>query len=71
MLAEAMATKEFQAALFVVETLRGRGFQAYFAGGCVRDLLLGALNSAGLAGRPPGATAAAVELLVMLPSVPS
>ncbi|WP_419805685.1 CCA tRNA nucleotidyltransferase [Terriglobus sp.] len=40
-LAEAVATKEFQAALCVVETLRGRGFQAYFAGGCVRDLLLG------------------------------
>ncbi|GAA3756559.1 CCA tRNA nucleotidyltransferase [Terriglobus aquaticus] len=40
-LAEAMGTKEFEAALHVVETLRGRGFQAYFAGGCVRDLLLG------------------------------
>lgn len=40
-LAEAVATKEYQAALYVVETLRGRGFQAYFAGGCVRDLLLG------------------------------
>src|SRR5580700_11394642 len=25
----------------VVETLRKRGFQAYFVGGCVRDLLLG------------------------------
>jgi poly(A) polymerase len=25
----------------VVQTLRGRGYQAYFAGGCVRDLLLG------------------------------
>jgi AcrR family transcriptional regulator len=37
----------------------------------VRDLILGALNSAGLAGRPPGETAAAVELLVMFPSVPS
>ncbi len=36
-----------------------------------RDLLRGALNRAGLAGRPPGKTAAAVELLVMLPSVPS
>lgn len=29
------------AALHVVETLRERGFAAYFAGGCVRDLLLG------------------------------
>jgi AcrR family transcriptional regulator len=32
----------------------------------VRDLLLGALNSAGLAGRPPAETAAAAELLFML-----
>ena len=31
--------KEF--ATSVVETLRGSGFQAYLAGGCVRDLLLG------------------------------
>lgn len=38
---QAQATKEFQAALHVVNTLRDRGFQAYFAGGCVRDLLLG------------------------------
>jgi TetR/AcrR family transcriptional regulator, cholesterol catabolism regulator len=37
----------------------------------VRDLLLGALNSAGLAGRPPGETAAAVELLITIPSGPS
>ncbi len=36
-----MHSNEFQAALHVVERLRGRGFQAYFAGGCVRDLLLG------------------------------
>ena len=34
----------------------------------VGDLLLGALNSAGLAGRPPAETAAAAELLFMLPS---
>ena len=31
----------FLAALHVVETLRAEGHQAYFAGGCVRDLLLG------------------------------
>ena len=30
-----------QAARGVAETLRGSGFAAYFAGGCVRDLLLG------------------------------
>lgn len=36
-----MATAEFEAALWVVEALRARGFQAYFAGGCVRDLLMG------------------------------
>src|SRR5579871_5633655 len=30
-----------QFALEVVRTLRERGFQAYFCGGCVRDLLLG------------------------------
>jgi TetR/AcrR family transcriptional regulator, cholesterol catabolism regulator len=37
----------------------------------VRDLLLGALNSAGLAGRPPAETAAAAELLFLLPPAPS
>ena len=37
----AIETDRFQAALHVVEALRARGFQAYFAGGCVRDLLLG------------------------------
>ncbi len=31
----------FESALHIVETLRGKGFEAYFAGGCVRDLLLG------------------------------
>jgi len=31
----------FQAALRVVERLRGAGFRAYFVGGCVRDLLMG------------------------------
>jgi AcrR family transcriptional regulator len=36
-----------------------------------RDLLLGALNSAGLAGRPPAETATAVEALIMVPSVPA
>ena len=29
------------AALDILRTLRARGFEAYFAGGCVRDLLLG------------------------------
>lgn len=32
---------QFEAALHIVETLRARGYEAYFAGGCVRDLLLG------------------------------
>lgn len=31
----------FRAAEHIVRTLRDRGYQAYFAGGCVRDLLLG------------------------------
>ena len=31
----------FQAAEHIVRTLRDLGYQAYFAGGCVRDLLLG------------------------------
>jgi poly(A) polymerase len=35
------ATLQFEAALRIVETLRSRGYKAYFAGGCVRDLLLG------------------------------
>ncbi len=34
-------TTQFEAALGIVETLRGAGYEAYFAGGCVRDLLLG------------------------------
>lgn len=33
--------REFQAALHVVAELRAKGHQAYFAGGCVRDLLMG------------------------------
>ena len=39
--AQAIRTDAFQAALHIVESLRARGFEAYFAGGCVRDLLLG------------------------------
>jgi poly(A) polymerase len=35
------ATRQFEAALRIVETLRSAGYEAYFAGGCVRDLLLG------------------------------
>jgi poly(A) polymerase len=35
------ATPQFEAALGIVKTLRERGHQAYLAGGCVRDLLLG------------------------------
>src|ERR1700730_18814211 len=34
-------TPQFKAALHIVETLRAGGFEAYLAGGCVRDLLLG------------------------------
>jgi poly(A) polymerase len=34
-------SRTFEAALRIVETLRAEGHQAYFAGGCVRDLLLG------------------------------
>jgi putative nucleotidyltransferase with HDIG domain len=33
--------RQFEAALRVVGTLRGAGYEAYLAGGCVRDLLLG------------------------------
>ena len=31
----------YDAAVEIVRVLRGAGHQAYFAGGCVRDLLLG------------------------------
>jgi len=31
---------QFEAALKIAQTLRARGYEAYFAGGCVRDLLL-------------------------------
>jgi poly(A) polymerase len=34
-------TSQFAAALGVVERLRAAGYEAYLAGGCVRDLLLG------------------------------
>ena len=34
-------TSQFEAALRIIETLRERGYEAYLAGGCVRDLLLG------------------------------
>jgi poly(A) polymerase len=34
-------TTQFEAALVVVQQLRSAGYEAYFAGGCVRDLLLG------------------------------
>lgn len=36
-----VATPEFAAALTIVRTLRERGCEAWLAGGCVRDLLLG------------------------------
>jgi len=39
--AMAGTTRQFDAALHVVGTLRAAGHQAYLAGGCVRDLLLG------------------------------
>jgi putative nucleotidyltransferase with HDIG domain len=35
------ATRQFEAALKIIATLREAGFEAYLAGGCVRDLLLG------------------------------
>jgi len=34
-------TREFESALKIVEKLRAAGYEAYLAGGCVRDLLLG------------------------------
>ncbi len=34
-------SKQFDEALGIAKTLRARGYEAYFAGGCVRDLLLG------------------------------
>src|ERR1700678_8443 len=34
-------TRQFDAALRVVGELRAAGYEAYLAGGCVRDLLLG------------------------------
>ena len=35
-----VATEQLEAALRIVQTLRSRGYEAYLAGGCVRDLLL-------------------------------
>lgn len=37
----ALRTPQFEAALHIAQTLRADGHQAYLAGGCVRDLLLG------------------------------
>ena len=34
-------TRQFEAALEILKTLRSAGYEAYLAGGCVRDLLLG------------------------------
>ena len=34
-------TQQFEEALRIVRALRGAGYEAYLAGGCVRDLLLG------------------------------
>ncbi|HUV70879.1 MAG TPA: CCA tRNA nucleotidyltransferase [Terracidiphilus sp.] len=34
-------TRQFEAALEIVKKLRAAGYEAYLAGGCVRDLLLG------------------------------
>ncbi len=34
-------TRQFEEALRIVRTLRAAGFEAYLAGGCVRDLLMG------------------------------
>jgi len=39
------ASLQFEAALGVIRTLRAEGHQAYLAGGCVRDLLLGRVPS--------------------------
>jgi poly(A) polymerase len=36
-----IGTLQFEAALRIAETLRARNYEAYLAGGCVRDLLLG------------------------------
>jgi poly(A) polymerase len=36
-----VSSRQFAAALRIVETLRVEGYQAYLAGGCVRDLLMG------------------------------
>ncbi len=36
-----LKTPQFEAALKIVRTLRSAGYEAYLAGGCVRDLLLG------------------------------
>ena len=35
------ASRQFEAALGIIEKLRSEGHQAYLAGGCVRDLVLG------------------------------
>src|SRR5215469_13288090 len=32
---------QFETALDIIKTLRASGYEAYLAGGCVRDLLLG------------------------------
>ena len=34
-------TRQFEAAVGVIAKLRAEGYEAYLAGGCVRDLLLG------------------------------
>src|SRR3954447_21133160 len=34
-------TPQFESSVQIVDKLRSRGYEAYLAGGCVRDLLLG------------------------------
>ena len=49
----AALTRQFEAALSIIETLRAEGHQALFAGGCVRDLLLGRSLWTTMSPRPP------------------
>src|SRR5215469_6261727 len=36
-----LASPQFEASVRIIKTLRSSGYEAYLAGGCVRDLLLG------------------------------
>ena len=62
---------QFEAALRIVEALRADGHQAYFAGGCVRDLLLGRIPLTTMWPPPPRPASSSTSSRAPSPSAPT